>query len=449
MRKIISGIVLSLIFASYAIAATTYTTHYNLAKPSDGSTSWGSSIRDNFDTIDTQLYSSSNSISNHISDTVGAHAATAISTSVGTYTCLASDTVQEYLDCLDSQIGGIMGGGVVLVVTDQTIAGNKTFTGITSFDSAVNFTNLSDGIAHIASDLITSSLVINQDVDSAAGIDFSKLATLADGNILVGSSGGVATSVNPSGDIDISNTGVFSISSNVIVNNDVNASAAIDFSKLAALTSGNILVGNASNVPTSTAVTGDISITNGGVTAYVGTLPLNKGGTGQTTKAPAFDALSPMTTGGDLIYGGASGTGTRLANGSAGQILSSAGGTSAPAWSDLNTVPTSVTTNSTGQERIERVRINLSGASACSINSQSGSWVSSVSASGSVCTVNFTGSTFSSAPTCVCTPQGFSADVKCRVTTVPTTSSFAFDVTNNSGTRSLDPDVQIICMGAK
>ena len=42
---------------------------------------------------------------------------------------------------------------------------------------------------------------------------------------------------------------------------------------------------------------------------------------------------NPMTTGGDMIYGGASGTATRLANGTAGQVLASAGGTSAPAWS--------------------------------------------------------------------------------------------------------------------
>ncbi len=41
---------------------------------------------------------------------------------------------------------------------------------------------------------------------------------------------------------------------------------------------------------------------------------------------------NPMTTGGDVIYGGASGTPTRLANGTAGQVLTSAGGTSAPTW---------------------------------------------------------------------------------------------------------------------
>lgn len=45
--------------------------------------------------------------------------------------------------------------------------------------------------------------------------------------------------------------------------------------------------------------------------------------------------INPMTTGGDLIYGGASGAPTRLANGSAGQYLQSAGSTSAPVWTSI------------------------------------------------------------------------------------------------------------------
>lgn len=43
---------------------------------------------------------------------------------------------------------------------------------------------------------------------------------------------------------------------------------------------------------------------------------------------------NPMTTGGDLIYGGASGVPTRLANGTLNQVLTSSGGTSAPTWAD-------------------------------------------------------------------------------------------------------------------
>lgn len=70
-------------------------------------------------------------------------------------------------------------------------------------------------------------------------------------------------------------------------------------------------------------------------TGVTGQLPIANGGTGQATKAAGFDALSPMTTGGDLIYGGASGTGTRLANGTSGQHLISSGGTAAPTWQNV------------------------------------------------------------------------------------------------------------------
>lgn len=70
-----------------------------------------------------------------------------------------------------------------------------------------------------------------------------------------------------SGDITVSTAGVAAIGSGVIVDADISASAAISFSKLASLTSGNILVGNGSNVATSVAVTGDVTISNAGVTS--------------------------------------------------------------------------------------------------------------------------------------------------------------------------------------
>ncbi len=42
---------------------------------------------------------------------------------------------------------------------------------------------------------------------------------------------------------------------------------------------------------------------------------------------------NPMSAGGDIIYGGTAGIATRLPNGSNGQVLTSAGGTSPPTWS--------------------------------------------------------------------------------------------------------------------
>jgi len=52
-----------------------------------------------------------------------------------------------------------------------------------------------------------------------------------------------------------------------IKNASIASDAAIAFSKLAALDAANILVGNGSNVATKVAVTGDVTISNAGVTA--------------------------------------------------------------------------------------------------------------------------------------------------------------------------------------
>ncbi|NLE61607.1 MAG: hypothetical protein GX616_24910 [Planctomycetes bacterium] len=67
--------------------------------------------------------------------------------------------------------------------------------------------------------------------------------------------------VVPSGDSVTSS----SIVDDSIVNADVNTSAAIAFSKLAALTSGQILVGNGSNVASAVTPSGDVTLTNAGV----------------------------------------------------------------------------------------------------------------------------------------------------------------------------------------
>ena len=108
-------------------------------------------------------------------------------------------------------------------------------------------------------------------VDGSNNLTFNSVAlttsSLTSGYIFVGNASNIATGVAMSGDIAITNAGVTSIGSGKIVNAQVNASAAIDFSKLAALTSGNIIVGSAGNVATSVAMSGDITITNAGVTA--------------------------------------------------------------------------------------------------------------------------------------------------------------------------------------
>ena len=90
------------------------------------------------------------------------------------------------------------------------------------------------------------------------------------------------------------------------------------------------ITGNAATATTATNVSGTVAIANGG--------------TGATTKAAAFDALSPMTAAGDIIYGGAAGTGTTLIKGTADQVLTMNTGATAPEWSTPATGVTPGTT---------------------------------------------------------------------------------------------------------
>ena len=62
-------------------------------------------------------------------------------------------------------------------------------------------------------------------------------------------------------------------------------------------------------------------------TGVTGTLPVANGGTGQTTASAAFNALSPITTTGDLIIGNGTNSATRLAIGTNGYVLTSNGTT--------------------------------------------------------------------------------------------------------------------------
>lgn len=71
-----------------------------------------------------------------------------------------------------------------------------------------------------------------------------------------------------------------------------------------------------------------------------GTVAILNGGTGQGSANAGFNALSPMTTLGDTIYGGASGAGTRLAGGTtATKMFYTQTGTgnasAAPAWGTI------------------------------------------------------------------------------------------------------------------
>jgi hypothetical protein len=85
----------------------------------------------------------------------------------------------------------------------------------------------------------------------------------------------------------------------------------------------------AASVPAFLSIAGS-PITSSGTLAitYSGTaLPVANGGTGQTTASAAFNALSPVTSTGDLIIGNGTNSATRLAIGANGYVLTSNGTT--------------------------------------------------------------------------------------------------------------------------
>lgn len=165
--------------------------------------------------------------------------------------------------------------------------------------------DLAGSIAY--SKLVLTGSIVNADVNASAAIAYSKLT-------LTGSI--VNADVNASAAIAYTKLAL----TGTIVNADVSASAAIAYSKLA-LTGAILNADLAGSIAASKLVGSDIAtvgtVTTGTWSAT--TIALNKGGTGQTTKQPAFDALSPLSTKGDLL--GFSTVGARLAVGTDGFLL--------------------------------------------------------------------------------------------------------------------------------
>lgn len=174
--------------------------------------------------------------------------------------------------------------------------------------------------------------------------------------IYVGNVSNSAVAVTPSGELTMDNSGVFTLSNSAVIgkvlsgyttvggsvqstDTIIGAFEKLDAGKLSnSLTSAYVYVGNAANVATAVPFSGDISISSGGTTAYVGVVPLNKGGTGVAAGSAntAFNALSPLTTKGDLI--GFSTVNARLPVGTDGQVLTADNAeTLGVKWSTIST----------------------------------------------------------------------------------------------------------------
>lgn len=110
-----------------------------------------------------------------------------------------------------------------------------------------------------------------------------------------------------------------------------------------------IELGHASDTTLARIAAGRVSIEGNEIYKVGGTdVAVADGGTGASSASAGFNALSPMTTSGDIIYGGASGAGTRLAKGSDGQVLTLASGL--PSWAAAGGGSVTVSENYLGSD---------------------------------------------------------------------------------------------------
>jgi hypothetical protein len=161
---------------------------------------------------------------------------------------LSSTNVQAALQELDTEklalAGGTMTGELLIGA-----AGSFAFEG-SSANAFETYLAVVDPTADrtitfpdASGNIVLSGSIVNADINASAAIAFSKLASLTSANILVGNGSNVATSVAVTGDVTISNAGVTAIATGVVVDADISATAAIAFSKLANVSATDRLLG--------------------------------------------------------------------------------------------------------------------------------------------------------------------------------------------------------------
>ena len=190
------------------------------------------------------------------------------------YGQLSSTNVQDALQELETEKMGLSGGtctGQLLISNTGSIAFEgatvdafETILGVvdpTTSDKTILLPDISGTLitnndtGTVNSTMIADGTIVNGDISSSAAIAFNKLASLTSAQILVGNGSSEATAVSVTGDISISNAGVTSITANAIVDGDISNSAAITGSKVTTGTTSAVGVLQLTDSATSTSAT--------------------------------------------------------------------------------------------------------------------------------------------------------------------------------------------------
>lgn len=137
------------------------------------------------------------------------------------------------------------------------------------------------------------------------------------------------TASNVTGIVAVANGGTGTATPALVAGTNVSITGTWPNQTINSSNPGGTVTSVAATVPSFLSISGS-PITSSGTLAisYSGTaLPVANGGTGQTTASAAFNALSPITSTGDLIIGNGTNSATRLAIGANNYVLTSNGTT--------------------------------------------------------------------------------------------------------------------------
>lgn len=243
--------------------------------------------------------------------------------------------VKTMLNLTGTNSGDItIAGQNYLSLTGQTLTANAvnlSGTNVTGTLADARFPALTGDVTNtvgtlatvISNGVVTSAKILNGTIATAdiadAAITYAKIQSVTDGTILGRSAG----------------------TNGVVQEISIGSGLSMSAGTLSSTSGG----GSVTSVQVSGGTTGLTTsggpITGSGTITLAGTLSIANGGTGSTTASSAFNSLSPMTTLGDIIYGSASGTGTRLAGNvtTTKQFLSQTGNGSisaTPSWSAVS-----------------------------------------------------------------------------------------------------------------
>ena len=233
---------------------------------------------------------------------------------------------------------GLSGGGTL----------NNDVTLIANLSNATPASGFQTGASGIATDITRSDhkhpavdLASDNEVDGLLGLNSGgtarSLVAAAGAPIWSGADGLYVGPVGLAGQVLVSGGTIAPTWGSVVILSDQVANV--------------VYAGPASGLPAPSAfralVTADVPTLNqdttGTASNVTGTVAIANGGTGETTSLAAFDALSPMTTAGDMLYGGVAGSATRLGIGSANTVIH--GGLGGPAYSAVVEADISLSAN--------------------------------------------------------------------------------------------------------